>query len=146
MTISQRLEICQLGREHAQWCLAVTAHGNVFHSPIWNRIYPHNQTESMFNLFKDAGPLIESLIDAGLSYGVFDTEYQFKRAASVKTGGALCWDLNDLSATSEQLLEQMVFPLVSCHSRRCRCSSRHVSGSAVIRMLSTDPRDGWASR
>lgn len=58
-------------------------------------------------------------IDSGLSYGVFDTQYKFKRAESAAAAagggeGALYWDASaNPDATAEELLAQMDFPLVS---------------------------------
>lgn len=53
-------------------------------------------------------------IDSGLSYGVFDTQYKFKRPESVPSGGALYWDQKaNPDATEAELLEQMDFPLLS---------------------------------
>jgi hypothetical protein len=63
-------------------------------------------------------------IDSGLSYGVFDTEYEFKTASAAAVGGALLWDAAEQAAHSveksegraaegQRLLRQMDFPLVS---------------------------------
>lgn len=56
-----------------------------------------------------------------MSFGVFDTQYKFKREESAATGGAVYWDQSEpsieesqgLEAESKRLLEQMDFPLVS---------------------------------
>lgn len=52
-------------------------------------------------------------IASGLSYGVFDTQYKFKRADSASKGGALYWDESNTEATADELLSQMDFPLIS---------------------------------
>lgn len=59
--------------------------------------------------------LVEHQIASGMSFGVFDLDYHFKRPESEATGGALYWDdLKDSpDATSEELLERMDFPLAS---------------------------------
>jgi hypothetical protein len=56
-----------------------------------------------------------------MSFGVFDTEYKFKRPESEAKGGAIYWDPSEpsvqetegLAAESARLLEQLDFPLVS---------------------------------
>lgn len=56
-----------------------------------------------------------------MSFGVFDTEYEYKTEEAKKLGGKLYWDPKEPSveaekgwkAEGERLLEQMDFPLVS---------------------------------
>jgi hypothetical protein len=50
-----------------------------------------------------------------MSFGVFDTEYKYKRPESETTNGRLYWDeiKDNPDATSEELLERMDFPLAS---------------------------------
>lgn len=75
----------------------------------------------MIQLAIDADYLVRHQINSGLSFGVFDTEYVFKREASKTTDGKLYWDLSEPSVKAEhgiegeaqRLLEQMDFPLVS---------------------------------
>lgn len=112
-SISPRFEIRKLGPEHLDWAKAIATHTNVFHSPLWPIIYPDNKTGRAYALYKTVEYLVQHQINSGLSYGVFDKEYEFKRPESAKTGGAFYWDLTDTTATSKQLLEQMDFPLVS---------------------------------
>ena len=111
---SRRFEIRQLGPEHLEWTCALMAHSHMFCGPVFSPIYPPDQrTERAYDVFKALLPMTEPRLTTGLSYGVFDKEYTFKR----KPGGGLYWDMNDLAATSEQLLEQMDFPLVSVVQR-----------------------------
>lgn len=95
-------------------------HSNVFYSPAWAEIYPHNKPARLFEIFKTSDYLVRHQIESGLSYGVFDKAYQFKYASSATADnggvgpGALCWDENNQdTATSDTLLAQMDFPLVS---------------------------------
>jgi hypothetical protein len=110
-----RYEIRQLTEEHVEWAKAIVLHSNMFHSPVWPVIYPEQKAKRMFDSMDPATYLVEHQIASGMSFGVFDLEYQFKRAESEATGGALWWD--DLKAspdaTSEELLERMDFPLAS---------------------------------
>jgi hypothetical protein len=57
---------------------------------------------------------VEFQIATGYSFGVFDTEYVFKRTGS-GPDGKLYWDPNNPSKdeTGTQLVEEMDFPLVS---------------------------------
>jgi hypothetical protein len=96
-------------------------HSNLFHSPAWPVIYPTAVTTRVHEAFKTASYLVNHQINSGLSYGVFDTQYEFKNASSAETGGKLYWDENEasvqdtegLEAESRRLLRQMDFPLVS---------------------------------
>jgi hypothetical protein len=48
-----------------------------------------------------------------MSFGIFDTQYEYKRPESAATHGKLYWDENDFDSDGAALLEQMDFPLVS---------------------------------
>jgi hypothetical protein len=120
-SLRPRYEIRKLGPEHAEWAAAIVAHSNGFNSPVWPLLYPENLSENALQVYQKAGYLIDHQIESGLSYGVFDTEYVFKRASSAATGGKLYWDASEPSvqytesaaAEAQRLLEQMDFPLVS---------------------------------
>ncbi|KAK6812162.1 hypothetical protein RU639_011961 [Aspergillus parasiticus] len=111
--LTPRFEIRQLGPEHQDWANAIVIHSNVFCSPIWPNIYPTDRTRRLYQGFLGSEYLIAHQIASGLSYGVFDKEYKYKLPSSEQTGGKLHWDLNDETATNEQLVDQMDFPLVS---------------------------------
>ncbi|KAL2004709.1 hypothetical protein VTN00DRAFT_3237 [Thermoascus crustaceus] len=110
--LSPRFEIRQLKHEHLPWINAIVAHGLVYAS-LWGVVYPENRTARCYQAFRARDNLTRREIESGMSFGVFDTEYQYKRPKSAKTSGKLYWDENNLEATREQLLEQMDFPLVS---------------------------------
>jgi hypothetical protein len=120
-TLPQRFAIRRLGPEHSDWAKAIVLHSNLYHSPAWPVLYPENITARLHKSFKGATYLIDHQIDSGLSYGVFDTQYEFKRPSSAETGGKLWWDESEasvqdthgLEAESARLLQQMDFPLVS---------------------------------
>jgi hypothetical protein len=80
---------------------------------VWARLYPDEQTKRTYDTFEAARSLMALNIASGLSYGVFDTNYQFKRPESATEGGKLYWDTANLDATGADLIEQMDFPLVS---------------------------------
>lgn len=111
--LSPRFEVRPLGPGHIDWAKAIGSHSNIFHSPVWPKVHPVDKTKRAYDLFNAVDYLMRYQIESGLSYGVFDKEYQFKRPESENIGGALYWDPSDVNATSEELLEQMDFPLVS---------------------------------
>lgn len=72
-----------------------------------------NFTALAYEVLKTCDYLIRHQLESGYSLGMFDTEYQFKRSESSKTGGKLWWNAKDISVDGKMLLEQMDFPLVS---------------------------------
>lgn len=120
-SLKPRYEIRQLEPKHYEWVAAIVIHSNLFHSPVWPVLYPEGVNERVHRGVEVADYLCMHQINSGMSFGVFDTEYKFKREESKATGGKLYWDKNekgvqetqDREAEGERLLEQMDFPLVS---------------------------------
>ncbi|KAI9665971.1 MAG: hypothetical protein M1821_003906 [Bathelium mastoideum] len=108
-----RYEIRKLEPKHILWADAIVCHSNVFYSAIFSLVYPDEKTARLYRTFKGAEYLVRHQIESGMSFGVFDLEYQFKRPESEATEGALYWDLADTEASPEKLLDQMDFPLCS---------------------------------
>ncbi|KAK0651046.1 hypothetical protein B0T16DRAFT_320923 [Cercophora newfieldiana] len=108
-----RYEIRPLLPQHIPFARAIITHSNIFHSPVWTKIYPSNQTPRAYTFYLASENLMTLNIASGHSYGLFDTQYIYKRPESAATEGKLHWDFNDMTATAEDLLEQMDFPLVS---------------------------------
>lgn len=110
-----RYEIRQLTEEHASWANAIVIHSNVFHSPVWSLLYPDHKAARVFTARTATKYACDHQISSGMSFGVFDTEYKYKRPESAATGEALYWDEleDDPDATSEAFLERMDFPLAS---------------------------------
>lgn len=119
-SLNSRYEIRKLGLEHTKWAAAIVIHSNQFHGPLWTALYPNNITDIVHRAYTAGDYLWEHQIKSGMSFGVFDTEYKFKRPESEATGGAIYWDPSEpsiqetqgLAAESARLLEQMDFPLV----------------------------------
>ena len=111
--LADRFEIRQLEEKHIPWASAIVTHSNLFCSPLWPVTYPDGQTQRAYDMLKAADYLCRHQVDSGLSYGVFDKEYQYKYPESAKTEGALLWNPADLSADRALLVKQMDFPLVS---------------------------------
>jgi hypothetical protein len=57
--------------------------------------------------------LVRHQIESGMSFGIFHTQYDYKRPESASTKGKLYWDPNDVKSDGASLLQQMDFPLVS---------------------------------
>lgn len=120
-SLKPRYEIRKLEPCHTDWALAIVTHSNLLHGPLWSKLYPDNVTERLHRSMPVGVYLVEHQINSGLSFGVFDTEYVFKREESRATGGKLYWDEKEPGVQEEQgraaegkrLLEQMDFPLVS---------------------------------
>lgn len=107
-------EVRQLHVEDLNMVKAVMCHSMIFESPIWSKVIPPSDlAKHMYQLFKESDLWTLHGLHSGYSYGVFDKNYVLKRPESEATGGKLYWDFDALSATKEQLLEQMDFPLAS---------------------------------
>lgn len=114
-TLPPRYEIRQLTAEHIEWAKAIVLHSNMFHSPVWPVIYPEQKAARLFDAVDSGEYLVKHQVDSGMSFGVFDTKYKYKRPESEATGGKLYWDelKSNPDATSEGFLERMDFPLAS---------------------------------
>jgi hypothetical protein len=120
-SLKPRYEIRTLEPKHADWASAIVVHSNLFHSPVWPALYPENRNARVLEGLASGDYIVNHQINSGHSFGVFDTEYQFKREESKATGGKLYWDRNEKGvqeekgseAEGQRLLEQMDFPLVS---------------------------------
>jgi hypothetical protein len=115
-----RYEIRRLSPEIEPWMRALTAYIQILDLRLFAPLCKDRQPVK--RLLEDnpkrKTPNLHCL-ENGLSYGIFDKEYQFKRPESVATGGAVYWheldpDDPDLEVTGQQrLLDAMDFPLVS---------------------------------
>lgn len=116
--LTPRFEVRKLDAKDTVILSAIISHCNVFHSPMWAVAYPDDQIKRCFKLHHATDYLKRVAIESGLTYGVYDKEYKFKRPESAATGGALYWDRNNLTATAQQLLDEIDSPLVSvCMAR-----------------------------
>jgi hypothetical protein len=106
-TLPPRYEIRKLEPCHLDWVAAIIAHCNLFHSPCWAEVHKEDAVRRCYKLAEAMRYPAGLNISTGLSYGVFDREFEFKRKKSIEEGGALYWDFTDMSVTGEQLLEQV---------------------------------------
>ena len=120
-SLKPRYEIRRLEVEHIPWATAIVCHSNGFHSSVFPLIYPDDMTGRVFKMLPAADYLIRHQITSGLSFGVWDTEYEYKTEEARKLGGKLYWDPEEpriekeqgMKASGEKLLAQMDIPLVS---------------------------------
>jgi hypothetical protein len=111
--INSRYEVRPLTPDHLPWVAAILGHSNMFHSPVWPFAYPEDRIKRMYKFITNGEYPIMHQINSGMSFGIFDLEYKYKRPESEATGGKLYWDTNDLDAAESKLVEQMDFPLCS---------------------------------
>lgn len=108
-----RFEIRRLEPKHIPWACAVVIHSNMYCSPVWPRCYPDAKTSRALDGFKAADYLVRHQVESGMSFGVFDLSYKFKRPESEATEGAVYWDELTGEATQAQMLDAMDNPLAS---------------------------------
>lgn len=108
-----RYEIRQLSVADIPWASAIIIHSNMFHSPIWPVVYPEDKIKRAHRGMAVVDYLVRHQVESGMSFGVFDTKFGYKRPESAATQGKLYWDKNDARSDSAALLQQMDFPLVS---------------------------------
>lgn len=109
-----RYEVRTLGKEHEVWASAIIYHSFVHSNKLWAELYPEkDKTLRIYSAVVAGQAIVSHQARSGLSLGIFDKEYRFKRPESEKTGGKLYWDFLNTDATRQELLDQMDFPLVS---------------------------------
>ncbi|KAK3335270.1 hypothetical protein B0T19DRAFT_446977 [Cercophora scortea] len=111
-TLPPRFEIRKLEPKHLTWAQAIITWTNSYKSPVWTPIYT-DLPRNAYSLYNTSAYFVNHGITSGHSWGVFDTEYQYKHPESAEAGGRLLWDPSNMSATEDDLLDQMDFPLVS---------------------------------
>ncbi|KAF1938734.1 hypothetical protein EJ02DRAFT_457640 [Clathrospora elynae] len=121
-SLKPRYEIRKLEAQHLPWAAAVMGHSHAFHSTVLGVMYPDRDMGVWLqDLYPALQYLVAHQIASGMSFGVFDREYEFKTAEARKAGGKLFWDPNEPSIEKTQgrkaegmrMLQQMDFPLVS---------------------------------
>ncbi|KAM0550212.1 hypothetical protein ACHAPJ_009060 [Fusarium lateritium] len=114
-----RYEIRRLEKKHGDWVNALTRHAAFYGSELWAPLYVGMARRLAIQAYKINKGQVDMMLAEGLSYAIFDKEYQFKRPESSETGGAVYWnDLDEWDSTKEidgrrELADAMDFPLVS---------------------------------
>jgi hypothetical protein len=95
-------EIYRLSFEHAKWASAIIAHSMVFNLTMYASLYPTNMTNRAHELMGTANDIIMNQISGSLSFGAFDTGYEYKTEDAQKAGGMLYRDLTELSVQKDE--------------------------------------------
>ena len=107
-----RYEIVKLSMADFDFCKAIWCHTEILNMPMCVAIY--NKDMGVFWRTMDTiDHLIQHQLESGLSYGVIDTQYVYKRKESETSGGRLYWDDRTALVDDRALLDVMDFPLVS---------------------------------
>lgn len=113
-TLLPRYQIRKLTLSDLPFAHAIITHANLFHNALWSKLHASDAVSRAYRIFNTGAYNTSHGIESGFSYGVFDTEYQYKNPQSTATNGAIYWDPELYPASSgADLLEQMDFPLVS---------------------------------
>jgi hypothetical protein len=110
-TLAPRYEIRRLTPHDAAAAASIVCHSNCFHSTVFPLLYNDMRTR-IHDMLTAATYLVDHQIESGMSFGVFDSQYEYKTDEARAAGGKLLWNREE-NASSEKLLEQMDFPLVS---------------------------------
>lgn len=111
--LSARYEVRRLMPEHVQWACAIQAFNNSFSSKVWPHIYSDNLSKRAYEALEDLAPYVLHQINSGHSLGLFDKEFEYRHNDSASRGGQTLWNPEDINASSDVLLSQMDFPLLS---------------------------------
>jgi hypothetical protein len=90
----------------------------VLRPSIWEPLIPEPKTSNALRAFEALDGHFAHSINSGLSYAIFDSEYQFLRPESAASGGRLYWDELDPEARGfeasgrQEMVARMDFPLV----------------------------------
>ncbi|KAK8030070.1 hypothetical protein PG993_011361 [Apiospora rasikravindrae] len=92
-----RYRICLLTDEYTDWVKALYSDGFLLRATPWvamNRTAPpgRSRVNLALSAFTELDGFHRYLVNSGLSYAIFDTEYAFQRPGSAEAGGHLYWD------------------------------------------------------
>ena len=107
-----RYEIVKLSLARFNFCKAICCHAEFFHVPMLTATYKRDMSV-FWRLLDSVYYLIQHQLQSGLSYGVIDTQYVYKRMESEASGGRLYWDDRTALVDDDALAAGMDFPLVS---------------------------------
>jgi hypothetical protein len=113
--LPERYYIGEIDSSVAEWCKALMIYGFMLRTSIWTPILREPKTANALRALKLLSDYFDHAITSGLSYGVFDTEYQSKHPQADVGIGKLHWDQLDPKDPylRIKMIEEMDFPLVS---------------------------------
>jgi hypothetical protein len=113
--LDPRYEIRQITLDQSDFCKALAIYGFFLRTSIWTCIIREPKTANALRAFDKLSDYYNHSINSGLTYGIFDTQYEYQSPESMVKGGALYW--NELDPADPYLacnmIEAMDFPLVS---------------------------------
>ncbi len=123
-SLKPRYEIRKLELEHIDWANAIVSHSNAFYSTIFPVCMPEDMSSRCHRMLDAMDYLVRHQVSSNLSFGVFDTQYEYKTEEARNLGGKLFWDPSEsrikniekeqgMEAAAQKMLQQMDFPLVS---------------------------------
>lgn len=119
ITLPSRYEIRPVSPDNEEWCRALMIKEMKLRAPVWRPVVREPKVKTVLQYFRDMKSFYAPSMGSGLSYALYDTQYEFKRPASAATGGALYWDEIDLDDPDLErdgprwMLEKMDFPIVA---------------------------------
>ena len=107
-----RYKIVQLSLADLEYCKAIWCLTELLHMPLCVDIYKRDM-RVFWRVWDTVDELSRHPLESGLSYGVIDTQYTYKRKESEASGGRLYWDDRAALVDDDALAAGMNFPLVS---------------------------------
>ncbi|KAK7959428.1 uncharacterized protein PG986_004282 [Apiospora aurea] len=106
-----RYRICLLTDEYTDWVKALYSDGFLLRVTLWaamSRAAPPGTSRVNLALraFTELDCFHRYLVNSGLSYAIFDTEYAFRRAGSAEAGGHVYWGDDGLLLAAQQQQQQ----------------------------------------
>ncbi|KAK8062260.1 hypothetical protein PG997_014357 [Apiospora hydei] len=106
-----RYRICLLTDEYTDWVKALYSDGFLLRVTMWaamSRAAPPGTSRVHLALraFTELDCFHRYLVNSGLSYAIFDTEYAFRRAGSAEAGGRVYWGDDGLLLGAQQQQQQ----------------------------------------
>ena len=113
--LPSRYEIRQITAEHSEWARALIIYGFLLRTSIWTPLLLEPKTANALRALDKLSDYVDHAVNSGMSYGIFDTEYEYRFPKSEAIGGNLNWrDLDpDDPYLSLKMIQAMDFPLVS---------------------------------
>ncbi|KAI1849689.1 hypothetical protein JX266_004638 [Neoarthrinium moseri] len=118
ISLPSRYTVRPIDRSVAAWAKALSIEGFMLRPSIWQPLVPEPRTANALRAFTALEGHFAHSINSGLCFGIFDREYEFRRAKSTSQGGDLYWheldpDHDDFEIIGEkQMIDAMDFPLV----------------------------------
>lgn len=120
LDLPARFEIRPLDHKHVDWLRALTYYSCAYEDKRLSHLYVGSQAKMCLEMFQKHrnAPKLAEICANKLSFGIFDTEFDYKRQESRENGGKLYWPEMDPTKPDleengeEDIFAAMDFPLV----------------------------------